>query len=195
MFKKLSSKLYFIALLVLVVFASTTTKAHANPSYFAGVPTAAQTAAATTSPAFMTSGTGTSTISYDSYIPTTKIPTYKADSVGLAIQYTGSSTLSVLGMSVELSQDGIDWYSDSVLDQNNYSTTTSQSVSLQQTNTMSMTFASSTLAGGAVTPANSKIMTRFIVLQSPARFIRVVFSETGSNGSVWVTFIPIKEAY
>ena len=137
----------------------------ANQSFFAnGVTTGS---AASTSPAYMTPGTG------------------------MLIQFTASSTNSVLGIAVEYSQDGVDWYRNYVLDPNQVGTTTAPSI-LSTPFSTTWKFASSSL-GGANVAANSNYSTAAIMIPTPFRYTRVVFSITGANGAVWAQLVPIKE--
>lgn len=162
--------------------------AHANPSFFAnGVTTGS---AATTSPAYMTPGAATSTTpTYDAYGQTFNGVTYRTDLAGLLVQFTGSSTVSVLSLSVEYSQDGVDWYRNFVIDPNQTGTTTaSQAIGSPVTTTFK--FASSTVGGGATV---GTISTAALLIPTPFRYTRVVASITGANGAVWVQLVPIKQ--
>src|SRR4051812_48178680 len=90
--------------------------AFANPSSFAnGVTTGS---AASTSPAYMTPGTGTSTTPvFDAYAQTVAGgQTSKADYAGLLMQFSASSTVSKLIGNVEYSQDNVDWYRNYLFD-------------------------------------------------------------------------------
>lgn len=181
---------YLVALATIALSAIGVGIAYANPSAFGPI---TQSSVATSSPVFMTPGTATSTITYDSLVGS-KTQQYKANSVGLAIQYTGSSTNSVLNVTPEYSQDGVDWYSGSIIDPNGI-TATSSPINLAFQNNLTMKFASSTVGGLGITLANSGIETRFVVIPTPARYTRVVFSETAANGAVWGEFVPVKEVY
>lgn len=157
--------------------------AYAMPSYIA--PTA-QTATATSSVAFLVSGTATSTLTYDTY---TGGNNYIADKAVLAIQFAGSSTSAVLGVNLEYSQDGIDWYKDNL---SSLSTTT-RGMYLQPANSYTWTFASSTVGGIAATVANGATSTKALLIETPLRYVRAIFSISGANGAIWGQIIPIKQ--
>src|SRR5690348_6203297 len=99
---KRSISLWSVIVGVAVLFGAASF-AYANPSYFAT--TVTTNSAASTSPAYMTPGTGTSTTPvYDSYAQTVSGGgTYKADSAGLLIQFTAPSSNTVLNIAVEYS--------------------------------------------------------------------------------------------
>lgn len=161
---------------------------YANPSFFAPQ---AMTSTATSSPAFMTPGAATTTLVYDSYNlngtnqPIVNDPT-SAQSATLAIQFSASSTASVLNIGVERSQDGIDWYQDNL----NSLATTSGSDSINVPSTFSWTYASSTIGG---LPNTGNRIGKLINIPTPTRYTRIIFSLTGTNGAVWAEFIPQKE--
>lgn len=161
--------------------------AHAGPIYVA--PTV-QTATATTSVKYMTPGTATTTLTYDSYAPATNTSDLAANSVGLFLQFAGSSTASVLHLSEEFSNDGIDWYGNYSLNQIG---TTTNPATIGAANSYNFNFASTTRDGIAQTNANSATSTAFIQLLSPTRFLRLVTTLTGTNAAIWEQLIPIKE--
>lgn len=173
--------------IALLGFAAT---AHANPSYFAA---ATSTAAATTSPTYLTAGASTTTTPvYDAYAQTTNGGvTAKADYAGLLLQFTASSTNSVLNANVEYSQDGIDWYRNFVLDPMQTGTTTSPWALLSPFS-LSWKFASSSVGGIAVASTTNR-STAAVLIPTPFRYARVVLSLTGGNGAVWAQLVPIKE--
>jgi hypothetical protein len=185
------SAAWIVGLVALSVFLTAIPAAHANPSIFAnGVTTGS---AASTSPAFMTPGTGTSTTPvYDAQLQTFSGGfTSKTDAAGLLIQFTASSTNSVLSAAVEYSQDGVDWYRNFVIDPTQIGTTTTP-FSFNTPFSVKWTFASSTVGGsGAI--ANNNRSTAALLIPTPFRYTRVVFSLTGANGAVWAQLVPIKE--
>lgn len=163
--------------------------AYANPSYFAnGVTT---NSSATTSPAFMTPGTGTSTTPvYDSYTQTTNGGvTSKADSAGMLTVFCGSSTLAVLNIAVEYSQDNIDWFRNFLLTASQMSTTTVPYAIVSPFATK-WQFASSTIGSATL---NSICSTASLHIPTPFRYMRVVNTITGANGSIWENVVPTKE--
>src|SRR5215204_1234627 len=165
--------------------------ASANSSYFA---IGTSTSAATSSPAYMTPGTGTSTTPvFDAYAQTSSGGvTSKADVMGLLVQLTASSSATVLNASVEYSQDGIDWYRNFVVDPNQTGTSTAPIFSVGNPYSFRWQFASSTVGGGAVASTSNK-STAALLIPTPFRYTRVVFSLTGAAGAVWAQLVPIKE--
>lgn len=180
-----------IAILSAIALFAAAGTAQANPSYFAIGTT---TAAATTSPAYMTPGTGTSTSPiYDAYAQTLSGGvSSKADTVGMLVQFTASSSATVLNASVEYSQDGIDWYRNFVVDPNQTGTSTAPIFSVANPYSFRWQFASSTV-GGIVVPPNSNRSTAALLIPTPFRYTRVVFTLTGAAGAVWAQLVPIKE--
>lgn len=163
-------------------------KAEANPLS----PTfSVSTATATTSPAYLTPGTGTTTLTYDSYIPSGAGVNTISNFASLLIQYNGSSTVSRLNVDIEYSDDGIDWYQDGGTLANNYSTTT-KPFDITTVNQFSWLAASSTLGRTTTSSATS---TRIITIRTPVRYTRAVFTApigTGS-GAIWAKMSPAKE--
>lgn len=171
------------------VFASIT---HANPSAYA---TTAQTATATTTVSFMTPGLATTTLVYDSYAARPVL----ADKASLAVQFTGSSTSSVLSIAYEYTNgapgldclgtpSSCDWYKDNMLVP--VTATTSQSYSVNLPISFTWTFASSSQAGAAITSDRSM---KILTVPTPARYVRAIFSLTGTNGAIWAQIVPAKQ--
>lgn len=175
-------KKYLIIIAVIGIFGITGT-ALANPSYFS---TGVKTDTETSSVDYLTPGTGTTTLTYDTYVSG---QTTKADSAALLTQFAGSSTAAILGINLEYSQDGIDWYKDNL----DLGATTTQSVSLNTAKSYSWNFASSTVGGGVVTNANGATSTKIFTVKTPTRYIRAIYTITGANGAIWATLIPSKE--
>ncbi len=176
--------------LAVVLFGGAET-AHANPSTFA---IGTSTSAATSSPSYMTPGTGTTTSPvFDAYAQTMNGGlTTKADYAGLLEQFTGSSTAAVLKRTVEYSQDGIDWYRSFVLAPSQPGTTTAPVNTIGNPFSTSWTFASSSV-GGAAPAANNNRATAATVIPTPFRYTRIVYSITGGNGAIFGQLVPIKE--
>lgn len=182
----------FIAALLAFVSIAFVGIAYANPSVFsAGVTT---NNAASTTPAWLLAGISTSTTPvYDTNAQTSQgNVAYKADSAGLLIQFAGSSTASVLTAKVEYSQDCIDYYQNYVLDARTISTSSIPYI-LGAPFTTQMKFASTTLNGVAITNAGTATDTAALVIPTPFRCTRVVFSVLGGNAAVWGQIVPIKE--
>ena len=191
----------FIAAIALLCTAAFAGIAYANPSYFAaGVST---NYSASSSPAYLTGTVGTSTTPvYDTASSTETVSggvSYKADSVGLLVQFTASSSLTVLNIAIEYSQDGVDWYRNYVLDpMQNSASATSSVYSVTAPFVLAMRYASSTVVGGAATAANGP-MTNAFRIPTPFRYTRAVLYTSGagngsSNATVWAKFVPSKEA-
>lgn len=166
----------------LIAFA---TVSFAMPSFF---PTNASSAVATTTLNYFTPGTATTTIVYDVYSlagtnQTSSGNRYAADKATLLLQFTASSTSSVLVSTVEYSMDGIDWY------QNNTETYAAGAIAVAIPNTYTWTFASTTSNGLIQLTKNNKAIT----IATPTRFVRVVLSMTGANGAAWAAIQPMKQ--
>lgn len=150
----------------------------ANPNYFITVPASST---ATTTPTFLTStGQATST-ALDAYIPQGRDTTgtnFGLEKNSLIVQDTASSTSSVLGIRFQYSIDDINWADD------NYQTppgTTTQTVLLQQYYSYQWN-----AAGTATT-------TKIIMVPTPTRYVRAIFTETGAAAGIWYTWAPSKQ--
>ena len=159
-----------LALAAAIIFKANV--ASANPSYF--LPTV-QTATATSTVAFMTPGTGTTTLAFDSY---QNGQFFAIDNATLLTQYVASSTSSILGISIQYSNDGIDWYSDNYLAQ---SASTTSSVNLA--NPIAYTWK----AAGTATSSTA------LKLSVPMRYVRAIYSATGANLSIWSQIVPSRQ--
>lgn len=181
-----------IAAIVAISFGAASV--YANPSSIA---TTAQTATATTTLSYMTIGAATTTLVYDSYLnrPTT------ADSAIMLVQFTASSTASVLGISYEYTNGGpgldclgapntCDWYRDNTMISVN--ATTSQAFSVTVPNSYSWTFASSSQGGGNVAATNNRAL-KTLTIPTPARYVRAIFTATGTPSAIWAQIGPKKE--
>lgn len=185
--------LAFAVTLSLVVFF-TARKTEANPLGFS-CPSYSNTA--TTSPVYMTPGTATSTVVFDTYcINGTNQPntgnTFASNGATLFLQFNASSTFSTLNTTVEYSQDNIDWYQDNYLT----NATTSMPFEIASSTKYEWVYASSTLNG--VTPNDGRI-NKMLRLYTPTRYLRVVNSLASTsgagikNGAVWTAIVPFKE--
>lgn len=163
--------------------------AHANPLQFKP---SIQTSVSTTTPAYMTAGTATTTLTFDSYA--TGQP-FTTDQAVLLIQFAGSSTASTLNTNLEFSQDGIDWYQDGGTLENAFASTT-KPFYLNPVNQYSLAASTSTPAGLGKPGATDATTTRAILVKTPTRFIRAVWSlPIGSAaGAVWGQWIPSRQA-
>lgn len=161
---------YIILAIVLVGLGAAFT-AKANPIIF---PAAQSTASATSSVTYMTPGTATTTLTFDSYASSINLG---QNDVTLLVQATGSSTSAIINTSIEYSQDGIDWY------QNNLSplATTTQTLPIATPN--SYTWTLTTARQG-----------KAILLEAPVRYVRATFTNTGANASFWASFQPRRDS-
>lgn len=164
------------------------TPAHANPLRF---PATVSTAAATTSPTYMTPGTATSTITYDAWANGGGSQAF--DKATLLLQMTASSTSTTYNVSVEYSQDGIDWYSDALLQST--TATSTQSYSVATPISYSVKYASTTPGGGLVL-ATSNTALRAITVPTPTRYVRVftALALGGTNGAIWQQIVGQKQS-
>src|SRR3990167_1756645 len=137
-------KNYLIAFVLVLGVASLaffSNRADANPSQIS----TKSTSSASTTPSFMTPGAATTTLSFD----TQEDGALSVDSAVLGINFSGSSTVAVLNVDIEYSQNGSSWYRDNTLFENGESTTT-PSMNFTTPNSYAWTFASSTLNGAGV---------------------------------------------
>jgi len=174
------------SLLAVSMFASFPGSAHANPSKFA--PTK-ETAAATTTLAYMSPGAATTTISYDSLDG----DSVKIDELTIGFQYTASATAPTLNVRLEDSRNGIDWYPRArevfpVLP----GITATTTLMTTPFNSLSFVLSTTTDNGGSGTFA--RIHESFTV-KAPMRYVRAVFfvPTGGGNGGLWAQFMPVKE--
>lgn len=161
--------------------------AHANPLRF---PATVTTSSATTSPVFLTPGTATSTVTYDAWANGGGSQAF--DKATLLLQMTASSTSTTYNVSVEYSQDGIDWYSDALLQ--SVTGTSSQRYSVNTPIGYSITYASTT-PGGAIVPATANTAYRALTIPTPTRFVRVftALAIGGTNGAIWQQIVGQKQ--
>lgn len=176
---------------------------HANPSQFV---TTVQTATASSSPVYMTPGTATSTVVYDTYQQSTG-NFYTVNAIELLTQLTASSTSSQINIAFEYSNGysngnaidctvlpaGCDWYQDTATNVQGYATSTLP-FSLNQIPQYQWRFASSTIGQQAPGVLNNRD-TRAVALKVPTRYVRVIYTCAigGANCGVWGQFVPAKE--
>lgn len=145
-----------------------------------------KTATATTTVAYMTPGTATTTLTSDLYFSSSNT---KASGALVAFQYTASSSAAALKARVEYSDDGIDWYPESV-ELNTVATTTLMTTTFREYSWSN--FATTTDYGGSGTA--SRIHQSFSV-ETPTRYVRVKFyvPAGAGNGALWASLTPNKE--
>lgn len=191
------------ALIALIASAMWYSKADAQPSQF---PSGSVTSVlGTTSPQYMTPGTATTTIVYDSFqICGTNQNnggnTWATDSATLLLDVNASSTGTRFNVNLEYSQDCVNWYSDASTNVNGFATTTT-AVSLQLVPQYQYGFIASSTVGGIASSSNLGVAglnnrdTRAVTIQTPVRAVRAVITVPlgASNGSVWAQIVPKKE--
>lgn len=176
-----------IALMVATAILLTTGIAFATP-LFTGQ--RASSATATTSVVYMTPGTATTTVVYDSYerVGTNQTNTSNLvipNTVAVAVQGVSSSSVSVLNIACEYSYDNIDWYQNDI-----YPATTTGAQPISAALSYSMTFASSTLGG----VSNGNKFAKIVTCPVPTQYVRAVLTNTGANLSVFATIVPTKQS-
>ena len=158
---------------------------------------------ATTSVSYMSAGTATTTYYYDTF-NRGNADQYATDKVALAVQFTASSSASVLNWSYEYATgNGVtdctvatstcDWYQDNV---NTQLATSTGAYSATLPLSFSWTFASSSMVtDGVQQGALANRALKIINLTPPARYVRVVFTmpAASTNGGVWAAFIGQKQ--
>lgn len=162
--------------------------AHANPLQF--LPTV-QTDIATTTISYITPGTGTTTLVFDSFAGSQIKAT---DAATLLLQYTASSTAPVLDTRFEFSQDGIDWYPDN---NPNYTaavpgSTASTSIATTPYKVTSFTLSTTTDNGGSGTSGRVQAS---LNVPTPVRYTRAIFYAPvgGGNGALWAQIVPKRQ--
>lgn len=143
--------------------------AYANPSQFV---TPTQFNDATTTAQFIVStGNATSTV-FDAYGQGTP----KAiDSGVMLLNFTASSTSSILGISLQYSNNNVDWFGDTLIATSTVTTiNTPYTYSWQNPSTV--------------------VTSRAITVPFPTRYTRAVFTMAGANGSVWWQFVPKRQS-
>lgn len=208
-YRQFAACLTIVAVTAVLMFGAFSTlftprSTHANPLGFACA-AYGPFGIASTSVKYLTPGTGTTTLVYDTYCQngsnqTDVGNTSIANSLSLLTQLSASSTNTTLNISVEYSQDNLDWYQDNLI-----ASSTGIGLGLQypltNPNTYTWAFASSTLNGVGQNnngpTANSTRIGKVIKIFAPARYVRVVYSlgfaAGATNAAVWGEILPIKE--
>lgn len=187
------NKIYkIIGLVLAIILLAGVVAVKASPSAF--LPTT-QSASATTTVSYLTPGTATTSLIYDSFSINNSGSVNKTqltDMATLFIQLAASTTATKLNINLEYSQDGIDWFQDGGNIQNGFATT-SKPFDIGQVSQYNFSFASSTAGlGGAATIGTT---TRAISVRVPTRYLRAVYSLAigGGNGAVWSQIIPSRQ--
>lgn len=189
----------FGAIVLALVLMFSVSFVAANPSFFLRQNDGISTTATTTRLGYLTAGTGTTTIYFDSMASGNP---YGADSATLLWQFSASSTNSTQDLYVEYAQSGdcittpssCDWYSATRL------ATTSPNNLNQVLLVARWQFASTTQGVGAAVATNNRIM-REIEIPTPTRYARAMFvipssliaTGVASSSAVWAEFVAKKE--
>lgn len=168
--------------------------AKANPSFFMrqnnGV-----TTTATTSVSYMSPGAATTTAYID-----TGLGAGSTDTATLAVQFNGSSTASIINVNYEFSQGGngqdcinvpasCDWYQSNL-----EASTTGSVVLVNQPQSISWAFASSSQGGANVLSTNRAL--KLLKVLTPTRYVRAIVTVPAGagNSAVWTEFIAKRQA-
>lgn len=205
---KLSILLGMICLTVFSLVVFNSKQANANPSGFyqsfiGTTPTNAGNVASTTL-VFMTPGTATTTLYWDSGL--FGASAQGSESAVILAQVTGSSTAANIQIFQEYSQGvpgnssvncvatptACDWYQSSVTALNNYATTTAD-VGYNIGAVSKFNWSVSTSSPfGQVAPFTN-VDTRAITVQTPARYSRFIFTLRGANAGLWASLVAKKQ--
>lgn len=174
--------------LVTTLFLSVVLPASANPLR---IGTSQRSATATTTVVAMTPGTATTTNTYDAYSQPSGFALNRAT---LFVQLGGATVpTATMNINFEYSNDGVDWYE--VAGGYNFGWATStKPFDLAQVFQYKFNFASST-AGLGVVPLTDATTTRAILVDTPTRYVRAIFSVPpgASNVNVWSEWVPLRE--
>ena len=169
----------------------------------------AKNSVSTTTPSFMTLGTATTTVIYDSYEvngsnQTNNGNTILPDSAVMLIQFTASSTTSILGWKFEYATGdqgvncrtnptGCEWYSDTLF--SNTNATTSQTFDVTPITAYTWKFASTTQSCTTTEDLTSvNRACKIVNVPTPLRYVRAVFYITSAqSGAVRAEIIPKKQ--
>lgn len=172
----MKNKILVIGLVgVIAIFGAITAyKVDANALFF--LPTATSSSA-TSSPSYLTTSgaNATATTTFDAY---SNGSPRAANGATILTQFVASSTSSVFTMRVDYSQDGIDWYSDSAVSQQ--STTTVMNIAANATY--------------SYTAASTATTSKAVLVKTPTRYMRVVYTVAGAAGAAWTQIVPTREA-
>lgn len=173
----------YISLAVMIVIFAVAflsySVAVANPSEFCSK----NTSGATSSPAYMTAGTATTTLTLDNCSDERTA----IDTASLLIHFSSSTTPPTLKWRYQFSQDNIDWYEEDVALNSNATTTEA----VRTFHEYSWLYASTTpLAGGT-----SEDALKLVTVPVPTRYVRAVFylPAGSSPADVWADFIVKRE--
>lgn len=190
-------KIYLFGTVIAIFFTALFIQSNltnASPEFFL-LPNAET---ATTTVNYMTPGTATTTIYFNSYASGN---TTGAKSATLNIQYTATNTASMLKWRYEFARNtsgvdctvrptACDWYSETV----DLGGTASTTIEVRNFKEYSWLFASSSQGAAGVATNNNRAL-KTISVPTPMQYVRAIFYvPTGvSNGGVWASFVAKKE--
>jgi len=187
--------LQFVVLFIVIFLTASlliiTTVVRANPSQTPPIKSLNSTS--TTTQAYMTAGTGTTTITYDSFEVGADT---KFDQVTYVFQFHSSGTPAVLNLRPEDSNNGIDWYPRSLA---TVTATTSNMVGTYRDYSFPIATTTATLGGSGVASSSVLGITarvhNSITIDAPMRYVRIkAYLPAGSGpGAMWSAIVPIKE--
>lgn len=153
--------------------------AHANPEIF---PPSSTSAVATSTLQFLTAGSTVFNQQYDAYTyyfasSTSQGQQYALENAVVMVADTASSSSSVLNVSIQYSQNGIDWYADDV--NGPQSTTTPQNLNNINVYKYASTVTTTTYFA--------------FPIKTPTRFVRAVFTATGANLGLYAQITPQRQ--
>lgn len=168
---------YLIAIVVIALVALTAIQVKANRSYF---PKLVTLNGATSTSTLMTVVPATvaasSTFQLDAYEGGT---TFAFDSATMLVRQLASSSASVTTITIQYSQDGIDWF------QNNLAPTSTENTP------NSLTFPQTYTITGASTAASTTLVA--LGVKTPTRYVRAFFTSGVGTSSIWAQWVPKRE--
>ncbi len=163
-----------IASVLIIIFVFKSMPVNANVSVFPPSITLSGVTATSTLTT-IAAGVGTTTLVYDAY--NTGQP-FAASGAVLFVQDTASSTAAVLNIIFQYSQNGNDWYSDSI----NVPATTTFPFNLNGSASYRYT-----------APASASTTGFAVGFLTPTRYVRAVISATGATSSIFAQVTPRRE--
>ena len=180
--------LMFVTAFAIALLPSTVS---ANPSQTP--PTKSLNNTASTTQVYMTPGTATSTITYDSFSVGADT---KFNGMTIAVQVHASGTAPILKVRAEDSPDCINWYPRSVV-----ITTATTTIVTGSFNEYQIPIATSTAQLGGTSIASSSVLGitprvhQAVTIDAPMRCTRAIFyvPQGSGNLALWAQLIPFKE--
>lgn len=170
---------YYVLAIVALISVTVFSVARANPTYLPPH-SACSTSSATSSVSSISTSTATITLTCDSYALATGLtdPTAMTSAV-LAMQYRAPQATTALTVTLQYSEDNVDWYDDNL----GTVATTTGPTNIAPAKTYFW------LVG--TTSTSSKV----VDVRTPTRYVRAQFTATAgaATSTIWATFIPRKE--